>query len=315
MTCIRWSLVLLGLDLGAAAARAQGIFFPSPYTPGYRSGGFLGYSRVRPHSALSLSFGFNRGYLFGPGYGPYPPYFYPGLGMSQVSVTYYTSPTIVVMQPPRLLPDDLPPDLLPRNRLRPRPEDEPLPGEEAGVFRPLDPGNRDRARRPLPPPPPEPPPKKEEGMDLIALGRKAFAAQEYGRAAQRFRRAAAAAPREALPHFLLAQALFALGKYGEAVDAVLAGMALQPDWPAARFRPRELYGPHVADYPRHLARLKQTLARHPDDPDLLFLSAYQLWFDGRKEEARRLFERALPRAADRGAIDRFLRALPAGPAA
>jgi tetratricopeptide (TPR) repeat protein len=161
--------------------------------------------------------------------------------------------------------------------------------------------------------PPADEPAGPADVHLLALGRKAFAAQEYGRAAQRFRQATAAAPREALPHFLLAQALVVLGKYGEAVDAILAGMALRPDWPTARFGPRELYGPHADDYPRHLARLEQTLARHPDDPDLLFLYAYQLWFDGRKEEARLLFERALPRTADPGVINRFLRTLPAAP--
>ena len=43
---------------------------------------------------------------------------------------------------------------------------------------------------------------------------------------------------------------------------------------------------------------------------MLFLRGYALWFDGRKEEARPLLHRALPRAANRTAIDRFLRALP-----
>ena len=69
----------------------------------------------------------------------------------------------------------------------------------------------------------------------------------------------------------------------------------------------------MADYPEHLRTLEGVLARHPDDPVLLFLYAYQLWFDGRKDEARVLFLRARPRAADRGVIDRFLRALPAAP--
>jgi Flp pilus assembly protein TadD len=72
----------------------------------------------------------------------------------------------------------------------------------------------------------------------------------------------------------------------------------------------ELYGAAVGEYAEHLERLRQTLRKHPDDPVLLFLLGYQLWFDGRKEEARPLFRRALPRAADRAAIERFLRALP-----
>jgi ATP-binding cassette subfamily F protein 3 len=43
---------------------------------------------------------------------------------------------------------------------------------------------------------------------------------------------------------------------------------------------------------------------------LLFLYAYQLWFDGRKEEAGPLFRRALERGADPDVIDRFLCAGP-----
>jgi tetratricopeptide (TPR) repeat protein len=192
-----------------------------------------------------------------------------------------------------------------------------------------------KKEEPLPPPKkeePKPAPKKEgpeplprplrprvdEGPEaeydrLLAQGREAFVAFEYGRAAMRFRRAALLRPREALPHFLLAQTLLALGKYHEARDAIHAGLALRPDWPNARFQPLELYGPHVADYPDHLATLEATLLRHPNDPVLLFLYAYQLWFDGRKDEAGPLFRRALPGAADPAVIDRFLRALPPAP--
>src|SRR5207248_11183278 len=113
----------------------------------------------------------------------------------------------------------------------------------------LDPGNRERARRPLPPEqPPPPPPKKPdevkppeqpkepprpprpqeearpENVRLLDLGRRAFAALEYGRAAQRFRQATQVAPAEPTAYFLLAQTLFALGKYDDAAEAVHAGM-------------------------------------------------------------------------------------------
>jgi tetratricopeptide (TPR) repeat protein len=152
-----------------------------------------------------------------------------------------------------------------------------------------------------------------ESLRLLELGRESFAAGEYGRAAERFRRAAAADPRQVVAHFLLTQALFALGKYPAAVDAAVAGLALAPDWPATPFRPLELYGTNVADYSEHLRRLAEALRLNPDDPDFLFLYAYQLWFDGRRDEARLLFERARRHGADPVAIDRFLMALPAGP--
>jgi thioredoxin-like negative regulator of GroEL len=162
------------------------------------------------------------------------------------------------------------------------------------------------------PPAPEADPKAEYER-LLEQGREAFRRLEYGRAAARFRQATRVAPDQPLAHFLLAQVQLALGKYHEASDAIHAGMALAPDWPRAPFRPLDLYGQHVADYPEHLARLEAALARHPDDPVLLFLHAYQLWFDGRRDEAGPAFRRALPGAADPEVIDRFLRALPPAP--
>jgi hypothetical protein len=347
MTCIRWSLALLGVCLGTAEVQAQGLLVWRP-SQGYgtvTTGRSFTYGRARRHGGLAFSIGSfgTRGGVFGPLWAPSYRY-YTG---RQVTVLYYSPPAVVLLPQPASPLDELPPDILPRNRLEARPPERDMPGEEAGGFRPLDPDNRARARRALPPPPPErpkpppeeprplppkeeqplPPPRAEpprpprheddpaaEYARLIVRGRAAFAAAEYGRAAQRFRQAAALAPDEPQAHFLLAQALLALGKYREGRDAVHAGMARKPDWPLEPFRPVELYGPHAVDYPDHLRRLEGALTRHPDDPVLLFLYAYALWFDGRKEEARPLFRRARPGAADRGVIDRFLRAQPAAAA-
>jgi Flp pilus assembly protein TadD len=147
----------------------------------------------------------------------------------------------------------------------------------------------------------------------VEAGRTAFAEQQYGRAELHFRRAIAAVPAEPLAHFLLAQALVALGRYHQAVEAITAGLALRPDWPTVRFRPLALYGTHVADYSEHLATLEAALRRHPNDPVLLFLSGYVLWFDGRRDEAGPLLRRALRFGGPAADIDRFLRALPPAP--
>jgi hypothetical protein len=250
---------------------------------------------------------------------------------------------------PRPRPEP-PPQPAPRPQPAPQPPPAEPPlagGDPVGGFNPLAPDNRDRALRPLPappeqpkvpeppkipePPPPQPQPKRADGRPelprppapeddpeaeyarLLNVGRDAFALREYGRARQRFRQATRVAPRQPFGHFLLAQALFALGKYGEAVDAIHAGLTVQPDWPAVPFRPIEMYGPNVTDYPDHLHRLQQAVQQHANDPILLFLYGYELWFDGRKDEARQFFQRALPGGADPGVIDRFLRALPSAP--
>jgi tetratricopeptide (TPR) repeat protein len=151
---------------------------------------------------------------------------------------------------------------------------------------------------------------RDEHARLVRAGLTAFADLEFGRAAQRFRQATRLRPEEHLPYFLLAQALLSQGNFHDAFDAISAGMRRRPDWPTSGFRPLDLYGRHVDEYLALVRSTEKALARHPLDPELLFLRGYVLWFDGRKEEARPYFRRALPGAANRADIERFQRALP-----
>jgi hypothetical protein len=243
------------------------------------------------------------------------------------------------LQPLPPVPEEPPPKgdpvggfrpLNPDNRARarepmppPPPEQAPPPKQEKPPEPPnLPPPPPAKARPPRPagqppelpvPPRPEADPQAEYAR-LIDFARTAFAAGEYGRAAHAFRQASHVVPNDPFAHFLLAQALFALGKYADAVNAIHTGLELQPDWPKVRFRPIELYGPNVADYAEHLRRLDEVVRQRPNDPILLFLYAYELWFDGRQEEARQLFQSARPKAVHPDDIERFLRALPPTPA-
>lgn len=219
-------------------------------------------------------------------------------------------PQVDLIDPIIIRPRRPPPDRPPQE------QEAPLPGAPRGGFRPVLPEDRARAQQPAPPPrkPPPPPRPEEPNADpkvesarQLAQGKQAFAAREYGRAERQFQQATVLVPNEALPYFLLAQAQFALGKYREAVSSIHAGLRLQRDWPGHAFRPIELYGANVADYADHLDQLRDALRRNPDDPVLLFLLAYQLWFDGQKEEARVLFRQAAARAVDPSFIDLFLR--------
>jgi tetratricopeptide (TPR) repeat protein len=148
--------------------------------------------------------------------------------------------------------------------------------------------------------------KLDESERQIRLGRDAFAAGQIGQAAERFRQAIALAPDRPEDRFLLAQAEFALAHYREAVVAILEGLKLNPDWPAEPFDPRDLYNRNVIDHALDLERLRQAAERNPDEPALAFLYGYQLWFNGRREEARPYLERALKTAADPGPIRAFL---------
>jgi hypothetical protein len=286
---------------------------------GFRSGEHRG-SSVRVSVVFSSSF--TTGY-YAP-YGYFPPY---GNSVTVISLLPPPPPpAVVVVGPPT--PQEL--DLLRDLNLAPRPPvDQPAEPPPPGIRR-IGPNNRGAilAQPPMPPPPaPAPPPRagavavplpnpehreenpKDEHARLVRLGKEAFAAQQYGRAAERFRRALIADD-QATAHFLLAQAEFTLGKYFEAVDAIHAGLKLDPTWPSSSFRPQDLYAPGGDDFAEQMQRLQNALARHPDDPVLLFLYAYQLWFDGRRNEALPLFQRAAAVSPDKAAMERFLQAKP-----
>jgi hypothetical protein len=279
MRCCR--LILLAA-FGGAASTAQAQILIAPPPPGF---GYVGFGSARYGLRLGVGFGGS----------PYAPYGYSSTRVTVVTVVPPTAaprPPWPFQPPPEETPNELP--NLPVDRIRRAPKEPPAPKVE-----------------------PKAPAAVDEHARQVRLGREAFEAEEYGRAAQRFREAGRLRPDVPQPYFLLAQSLIAVGKYHEALDAVLAGMARQPDWPAERFAPIDLYGGAVAEYPEHLLRLDEALKRHPGDAGLLFLNGYQVWFAGRREAAAPLFRQARDRLAGRpgaealrAACERFLRELP-----
>jgi hypothetical protein len=316
MTGVRWAAALVSAALIAPQLCAQGfiVSYPDPY--------YGLYGRAHHHGHFGLSLG---GY-YNPYYGP-TGYSYV---TNQVTVVI-TAPPPPVVPLPRFDLDDPPPrDLPPRGEQhfggfrkvephgqRAAPPEQPKPAAPPPPAVPImPPAPPPTPPKPAPvppappalPKPPAPPDDPQAGSArLVLLGRTAFADLEYGRAAERFRQAAVLAPSQPLPQFLLAETLFALGKVHDAVDAIRAGMKLQPDWPDAPFHPLDLYGAHAADYADHLSALHDALTHRPGDPDLLFLDGYLRWFDGHRDEARARFQKALPAFADPAIIQRFLR--------
>lgn len=133
---------------------------------------------------------------------------------------------------------------------------------------------------------------QREFARLLKLAQQAFAEEEYGRAIDFLDRAANARPADALPHFLKAQSYIAAGQYAEALDAIRSGMKLNPDWPTAGIRPRDLYAVHPERFDGHVAALRLALAENPGDSSLQFLLGYELWFSGKRDEAIELFRAA-----------------------
>lgn len=160
----------------------------------------------------------------------------------------------------------------------------------------------------------EPKPALDEKQQLFDLGVAAFRDGEYGLAALRFRQVIELEPGLARSRFLLAQASFAMGKYKDAVAAIEAGLKLDPDWPTQKFQPRaELYKGMEAELDFQKKLLEATAALNPKNEAFLFLQAYELWFDGKRDEAVAVFQKARPLAANPVFIDSFLKAAAKAP--
>jgi hypothetical protein len=321
MKCARGVVGVMVLALAVSQASAQ------VRVVGFQGGRGFGWGYG--WGGRSLSFSGIYGGFYGFGYGS-------PFGYSSVTIIepYVPRSTVIIVVPRESLTrdrdrdrDEPPPDGI--VRIRPRREREPARDREKERVREPEP-ERIKAPNPLEPrarpeliPPPQlleqprlkpPEPLKPRPMEdpraasarNIDLGKEVFAIGEYGRAVFRFQKAADLTPDQAMPHFLLAQSLLALGKYRDAVAAIHAGMALDPTWPATGARFAALYGPDNNELALHLQQLAAARAAQPDDPVLLFLQAVALWFDGRQDDARLLFERAAPRVPDRRDIDRFL---------
>jgi tetratricopeptide (TPR) repeat protein len=290
-------LLLLALFVVVAHTHAQGFLMPSP--PLY--GGFeFSYSRGGPGRGLRFRTG-----LFGvpPPVVPidvYSPILYPPPVNRITYITIARTPPPILVLGPQALEDAVPPPPPPMEFIPPPPPPPPAPAK------------KEKPPAEIPRPPEAKADPADEHVRLVRDGQEAFKVGEYGRAHQRFRQTIRLQPNEAAPYFLLAQSLIALGKYHETHDAILAGLERDPTWPASRFRPLDQYDEAVAEYSEHLQTLENTLARHPDDPVLLFVYGHALWFDGRRDEAGRLFQRAREHGADGKAIERYLAALPAG---
>lgn len=295
MVHARWLMVGLLCCAGMAEAQAQ-VFF-NPYGRGGR------FKHRRHHRLPILGYGSLE---------PYGPYAVYGGSASGVTIVVQPTPSVIVgalrgipiaRDDGDMAPIDL--DVTDPVTMKPR---KPLP-EEMERPEPI----RRQPERPMPRPPMperEPPPREEpeDGItDPVELGKRAFADRDYGLAAQRFRQAALADPEAFLPQFLLAQAQFALGKYRDAAAAIRAGLDLKRDWPANRFRPRELYKGNEIEFLGHVKRLEDLLEKHPNDSVLLFVLAYELWFDGQRDKARALFKKVRAFLPDPRYVDRFLK--------
>lgn len=237
-----------------------------------------------------------------PFYGQLPPLWFPP--------QYIPVPVVPPQQPPVIIQNIVQAPATPpaanRGPAIPNEFDPAPPKGKAGI-----------ARGPAPAPMVQPPaaavaapaarvPNRADADRAVDAGRKAFADGQYGRAGELFARAAAISPDDAAARFLMSQAYFAVGKYREAVAAIATGVQVAPDWAAKRFQVKDLYWKAPNLYADHIKALRDSLTAFPDDPLLHFLLGHQLWFEGKKDEAVALFQKAQTLGKDQSPAAVFL---------
>lgn len=230
------------------------------------------------------------------------PVFFPGPYFLGPDYWYYGQPILVTVPTPYPYPVFLPPyvQLPPAGRVPPQQPNNPPPA----VNPP--PANNPPPKPAQPALPPDDLKPKADMQRLIRGGNDFFADGKYAQALSQYERAVTAAPLEPLAYFHQAQADLALGKYGQAVIAIQRGLRLHPHWHTADFQPRALYRERSGEFQQHLANLADLTGKNPNDESLLFLLGYQLWFDGKRDEAVVLLRKAATLAVDPTVINRFL---------
>ena len=144
---------------------------------------------------------------------------------------------------------------------------------------------------------------------FIGIGDRYFAEQKFHSAVERYKTAAEAAPDLADAYFRQGHALVGMRRYDLAARHYRRGLTLDPQWPDSEFRLEELYdGANIAKT-GHQEKMAQAATDEPNNPDLLFVLAVHLYFDGESDRALPLFERAfelLP-PEDRAHVRPFLK--------
>ncbi len=145
--------------------------------------------------------------------------------------------------------------------------------------------------------------------DYISHGDHYFHRGEYEAAKEQFCEGARRFPDQPIPRLAKGHTLFALRDYRAAARALQEGIHLQPAWSRSGINLRFFFR-DPREFDANLDDLAARLTAEPEDPDLLFLSAYALHFSGRPDEAQRLFRHLLTLAPGHEAAATFLPSSP-----
>ncbi|MFO1020928.1 MAG: tetratricopeptide repeat protein [Planctomycetales bacterium] len=117
-------------------------------------------------------------------------------------------------------------------------------------------------------------------------GEEQFKAANYDNAVKEWRHAVVEDPKNGVLVMMLAQGLFATGKFEEAAGAIQQGMLILPEesWGVVPKNYKELYT-NIGDYTTQLRALEKARKEKPDDPALRFLLGYHYGYLGFPQEA------------------------------
>jgi tetratricopeptide (TPR) repeat protein len=133
-------------------------------------------------------------------------------------------------------------------------------------------------------------PAEESLVDKqIRLGDLFFRAGRYDASARAYRRALELSPSQASLHFVLADALFAMGDVAGAATEIRLGAEADPSLVTAEVDKREFYGKRE-DFDRQVAELEKRVAGDPADADAALVLAYNYLFSDRAKQARDLLD-------------------------
>jgi hypothetical protein len=142
---------------------------------------------------------------------------------------------------------------------------------------------------------------------FVGFGDEHFRKQKYNDALERYKDASKSAPDLADPYFRQAFAWSAMSKYDQAARAIRRGLSINADWPAADFQLKQLYGDNRLAKATHWELMAKAATADPDNADLLFLLAVELYCDGQQNRSRAFFQRAKTlEPGDTGHIKAFL---------
>lgn len=113
--------------------------------------------------------------------------------------------------------------------------------------------------------------------DLIKLGSASFKKADYQMAARLFKTAIEKKQDSPVVHIAYGDSLFALGKFGEAAEAIVKGLEIYPKYAESHINRRDFYG-DPSEFDSQLETLEAYVSKNPSDHNARFLLGYNYFF-------------------------------------